>query len=98
VSLGLHCPGIRVGGARWHLPSRPRGTIVRHGGGRDGPRPRAGWGRAPCARPGAGLPIRREWTIDVPPPVDEPPFHLPAPGWDAPPDAEPEPAPLEVPA
>jgi hypothetical protein len=42
----------------------------------------------------AGLPVRREWIINVPAPVEEPPLTLPEPER----EAEPEPVPEEAPA
>jgi len=51
--------------------------------------------RAVHARPPAGgLPVRREWIIQVPAPVEEPPLQLPKPE----PGQEPAPVPEETPA
>jgi hypothetical protein len=45
-----------------------------------------------CPRTDAGLPVRREWTIEVPPPADDPAI-LPVL-----PEPEPERTPEEIPA
>jgi hypothetical protein len=57
--------------------------------------PRLGRSGARRRRPWeAGLPVRREWIIQVPEPIQEPPLPLPDPG----PEQEPEPVPEEAPA
>jgi hypothetical protein len=43
----------------------------------------------------AGLPVRREWIIQVPAPTEEPPLQAPEPAW---PEPEPVPLPEEAPA
>ncbi len=52
------------------------------------PRPGRARGRPPAWA--AGLPVRREWIIQVPAPTEEPPLQVPDP-W---PEAEPVPLPV----
>jgi hypothetical protein len=56
---------------------------------------RRGPGIDGCPLPGrAGLPVRREWIIQVPAPAEEPPPQAPEPAW---PEPEPVPVPEEAP-
>ena len=57
------------------------------------PRPSGARGRRSWE---AGLPVRREWIINVPAPVEEPPLPLPLPEPGR--EAEPVPVPEEAPA